>query len=346
MTRDLLAEAVSKEPVSQARVPTLHRLEDLMLRLLVRGGDSEAAAERGIFSGATLSGQPRRYTTAAPDEELDTTVQDSDSMLSVETATRFPRAPPASMASVGQADEEDDRVSRVPVSLRSLTPGGDPSIDESWEMHNLPPLSPGIAERNHHRVMPSDFPTFRRRDPPFEPPQQDWLYRDEQMYEDEAVNRGPPTPERVSEEVATPSPVGAEPHQRTPIHVPPPPRVIQRSPSESSSEDIPQPRRMHPGPLPRPIGLPSPVSMGPPMPPPRPPFRPGFVPTMPMPPTMPRMSLPHLAQNREPMTTTYFRRGVPMAMPGPGMMGPVSPRLTILPLSKLNTLSLSNWDRT
>lgn len=329
-TRDLLHQVVQHQgisPIAVERAPTLYRLEDLMLRLLVREGDSEAAAERGIFmEGTPRARSQRKYgmINSDVDEEASSADEDDRSLRSYETATRFPRPPAPSALSVSELDEEH-RVSRLPTSLRSLTPG-QPSIDESWEMHNMPPLFPDVGE-GVSRGQPPHIPGLERRRP-LSPPDE-IMYRNEQPYPDDVDERSPSPEleqeqESESEAPLSPREVAPTPRSRS---VPPPLPRVYRSPSSSSSDDTIGDRRMYPGPLPQPLGLPSPVTMNPPIRPNyRPPFRPGFIPSMPYPPTMPRMSLPHLAQNREPMTTTYFRRGIPMGLPGNGPMGPVSRR--------------------
>ncbi len=316
-TEQLVAGALKGGNTSDTRAPTLHRLEDLLVRLLVRSGDSEVAAEDGIdrIAGHRFDRHPSRST------ETRKSPTESDTMSSQGTI-RIPPAPPVSVITM-DTETETGSIDRVPASLRSLTPG-DPSIDESWEMHNLPPLSPELGPGRSNLVPPG----FRMHSRGRQHPQLEPEYNPEQpMYEDEEPYERTPSPDPIIQKEQTP--IEPVPSPIRPQRVPMPPRRAP-SPSESTSEDSPQMRHARPGPPPQPLGLPSPVSSTP-MPPFRPPFRPGFIPQMPFPPTMPRSSLPHFAQGREPMTTTYFRRGMPMAVPGSGLMGPVSCHCASLP---------------
>ncbi|WWC65105.1 uncharacterized protein I303_107719 [Kwoniella dejecticola CBS 10117] len=186
---------------------------------------------------------------------------------------------------------------------------------------------------------------------PVPPPEPIQEYPEEEEYYDERPEQEPsPQPEPVYE----PSPEPAYqpqpiPEQPATEYEPTPPPVQQR---EMTPDQPPIPFRSHddyqddngqyqddalqrgpyqPGPPPQPVDLPTPVNSPRNMPPysgQQTGMRPGFAPAgMPAPPIpgpamtdMPRPSLPRIAGVRDPISTTYYRRGFP-----PGPMGPMGP---------------------
>nr|XP_019051135.1 hypothetical protein I302_01584 [Kwoniella bestiolae CBS 10118]OCF30065.1 hypothetical protein I302_01584 [Kwoniella bestiolae CBS 10118] len=177
-----------------------------------------------------------------------------------------------------------------------------------------------------------------------EQPEEEEYYEEEEgqpepEYEPEPEFEYEPTPvpqaDAMTEYEPTPPPTPREmTPQQTPMQPPIPYRTDDdyQDDSQQYADEGVQRGPYRPGPPPQPVDLPTPVNSPrnmPPYQPTQPGMRPGFAPapSMPAPPIpgpgmtdMPRPSLPRIAGVRDPISTTYFRRGFP-----PGPMGPMGP---------------------
>lgn len=293
-----------EEAVQRKDPPKIDRLEDLLLRLLIRSGDSEIEMEMGLDRAG------RQCPSICPANTIVSTTYDDEtsSLLSDEAGIRAP-ARPSSMQTVSERHPH----SGVPSSLLAPSVSLSDRMSEDWERDNLPTPSPTFRSPGIRALAPQ-FPRTVAR--PALPDEQYEYYPREQDF----VEEGHQTPEIRS---AMPTPLRSP---ATPSSLPRTPRIIESSPPSSVSFNStltpPSPRRpFRAGPVPQPLGLPSPVHGNLPPPPMMMPPMPPFLP--PMGPTLVRPT--RLAPPREPITTTYFRRGFPPGMPPP-MMGPVSLR--------------------
>jgi hypothetical protein len=262
------------------RAPTLHRIEDLLLRLLVRAGDSEILDEYGHSKEYDNLGSVRS-PTVNQSASGHSRFSDPETELSTETDVSSIRAPapPGSLASGFQRKYFQDETSDVPSSLLVTTPRIDGELDEEWELQNLPRGTPP-PHGPRRRAAPPDLSHLRGMQ---QPPMQDEDYPEEMPQAESPSSR---------------SETSIAPRRAPPVAPIPPPleHDLPRTP-ESRTPTPPRPRNHRPGPLPRPLDVPSPVMPG------RPStfvpnsLRPGTIPPM-----MPRPS--RLAGTREPMTTT------------------------------------------
>lgn len=262
------------------RVPTLYRIEDLLLRLLVRSGDSEILDEVGFRKDMLAADSPNRSASAHSRFSTDET---DASVFSNEDGLHAP-PPPGSLATDFRQSRRGDNASQVSSSLLVTTPRIDGELDEGWELQNLPDGSPP-PHRERRRPAPPDLSFLRR---PGEFP--------EKFYDDEDPGYGAES----QHDAASPEPSPQPRPVPAPRPVPVTGRVGQDLPRtpESRTPTPPRPRTHRPGPVPEPLRIPSPVMPGRPSNMAPTSFRPNPSLTMPM----PRPS--RLAGTREPMTTT------------------------------------------
>ncbi|WVF67946.1 hypothetical protein IAT40_002708 [Kwoniella sp. CBS 6097] len=337
------------------RGPGMARLEDLLKRVLQRVGDSEFADEllqsqydkKPVYPASHVS-TPRSQLT-----KEGSMYEGGDSVYSGEFDVRGKRAPPNSIAS------SYDRRRRGPLSELPESEIPSPEFDEAFALAGLPPDTPPDEYITQQRDMPPHLARRMPRQTPGPAPQpqivpqpmpiqeespEEVEYYDEQPeyepepepeYEPEPEPEYEPEPEAVTEYEPTPPPAPRElTPQPTPVQPPIPYRTEESYPDEDGPYDADAAHRgpYRQGPPPQPVDLPTPVNSPrnmPPYQPQQPGMRPGFAPApgmpAPMPPgpgmtDMPRPSLPRIAGVRDPISTTYFRRGFP-----PGPMGPMGP---------------------
>jgi len=283
--RELLEDKIPWQKDHMAgRVPTLHRIEDLLLRLLVRSGDSEILDEAGYRKNIPPSADGPNQSASA--HSRFSTDETDTSVFSSEDGLRAP-PPPGSLATSFRPSH-GDRASRISSSLLVTTPRIDGELDENREMQNLPDGSPP-PRRERNRPMPPDLPYLRK---PYVVPES--IHSEDQEDGEERYATG-------SRQDAT-SPTESIPPRTGPASRPipvagRPGHDLPRTP-ESSSPTLPRPRTHRPGPVPEPLNIPSPVMPGRPSNMAPSSFRPSASMSMPM----PRPS--RLAGTREPMTTT------------------------------------------
>ncbi|KAJ9128393.1 hypothetical protein QFC24_000686 [Naganishia onofrii] len=275
-----LQDLMENDKIANDRVPTMHRLEDLLLRLLARTGDSEILVEMGRDDV-----QPAQYRRTAAASSFasgkSSSALTTGSGYSDEEGARAP-APAPSIDSEYERRRQA-RMSGVPDSLLQSSPRLSEELDEEWEMQNLPPSSPDVDLEPRRGAMPPPVVTQRVTQPQYD-------YDTDSISESSdatTVQPQQPNSSGMSRVENTP-----RPFQR-PVIIPrhPTPDTESETTTTSTSPS-PPPRRFRPGPLPQPVGIPSPVRPeGYPsvMPPPL--FRPGFRPS-------------RLGGIREPMTTT------------------------------------------
>jgi hypothetical protein len=280
-------QLLTESDKTKARAPTLHRLEDLLLRLLVNSGDSEILHELGQTRSSTSSrrSEPTSYTTASAHSRFTSEELTESSIYSDERGLKAP-APPGSLVSHPHNRGGRDRSSGIPDSLLVTTPRIDGELDEDWEMHNLPAMNAPVADAPRRRAQPPDLSHLRRQQPA---PIDFGQSSDEDLYYEPLEDENVPT--RQAAPVAPRRPAPA------PIMQPASEPELPSTPSSDSTITPPRPRQHHSGPAPQPLGVPSPIGSSRPMPMPSSSFRP-----MPMPSMLPRPS--RLAGTREPMTTT------------------------------------------
>ncbi|KAJ9125672.1 hypothetical protein QFC22_000634 [Naganishia vaughanmartiniae] len=295
-----LQDLVEDGKIGNDRVPTMHRLEDLLLRLLARTGDSEILVQ--MDRDNVLPAQHRRKVARAPSftsYSKGSSVSMANSVYSDEDGARAPAPAPS-------IDSEYERrrlarMSGLPDSLLQNSPRLSEQLDEQWEMQNLPPSSPDVNLEPRSRAMPPHVVTQRVAQPEYD-------------YDSHSISESS-TVTTVQPQQAIDSVIGRSDNTPRPIQRPiiiSRPLTLETESESTTTSTSPSPprRRFRPGPLPQPVGIPSPVRPeGYPsvMPPPL--FRPGFRPS-------------RLGGVREPMTTTYFRRGFPPPIPGAPMVGP------------------------
>ncbi|ORX41083.1 hypothetical protein BD324DRAFT_678476 [Kockovaella imperatae] len=319
-TNDLASEVARSRSIEldiSDRGPGMRRIEDLLRRALLRLGDSEFLSD--YDRPLEPEYRPREPATLKEEESM---YEGTDGIYSddwVKAKT------PAN--SITESYQRKKRWSGVPASLLD-GPLGDADFDSEAEriaMEYLPPDSPPDEYRIEKSTIP---PNIAAR-----------LPRRRQDHDDEPYEESIRT-----EPLLEPSPESERDHTPIPYR----PQEYEQEPSEYSDdyEDDRQPTR--PLPPPQPVDLPTPVQsesrypqMG--QPPMRPPYPAGGMPPPPPPgmAEMPRPSLPRIAGVRDPISTTYFRRGFPppgpmgfspgmfpgpMGFPGPGM-GPFMPGL-------------------
>ncbi|WVQ86046.1 hypothetical protein IAT38_008214 [Cryptococcus sp. DSM 104549] len=353
------------------RGPEMSRLEDLLKRVLQRVGDSEFGDEY-----QRAGREERRYPASVATPRTEGTRDGSmyeggESVCSGEFNARGRQAPANSITS-----EQHRRRHGPPSDIpESLLDGELPSpeFDDEWAIANLPPDTPPREFVSRQSVMP---PRFARQTPRQAPqmatsaqqpvPQSVPLqhqpiqeYPEEEYYEeeqDEPITEEYEPSLREPEPEPEPTPVPT-PREATPRESPIQPPVPYRTEDDSHdqhqpySDDVYNRGPINPGPPPQRVDLPTPVNSPRTMPPyqpqpqmmsqgMRPPFPgPGMPPMAPGMSDMPRPSLPRIAGVRDPISTTYFRRGFPpgpmgpmgmfpgpMGVPGPGM-GPFMPGL-------------------
>ncbi|OCF45693.1 hypothetical protein I317_00596 [Kwoniella heveanensis CBS 569] len=337
------------------RGPGMARLEDLLKRVLQRVGDSEFADDllqsqydRKPIHPASHTSTPRSQFT-----KEGSMYEGGDSVYSGEFDVRGKRAPPNSIAS------SYDRRRRGPLSELPQSEIPSPEFDEDFALAGLPPDTPPDEYISHQRNIPPHLARrIPRQTPgpapqpqiipqpmpiPEESPEEVQYYDEKPEYEPEPEPEAElelepeyePEPEPVTEYEPTPPPVPREvTPQPTPVQPPIPYRTEESYPDEEGpyQDDAANRGPYRQGPPPQPVDLPTPVNSPrnmPPYQPQQPGMRPGFAPApgmpAPMPPgpgmtDMPRPSLPRIAGVRDPISTTYFRRGFP-----PGPMGPMGP---------------------
>lgn len=269
---------LESDEMRPAKGPSLERLEDLLLRLLARDGDSECPTG---FTGNDYAPAYRAKKAPSPSVLSKRTFDTAhpDSMYSDEQGARAPA--PAPSIDSEYARRQRARMSGVPESLLEMSSHLTEELDEEWEMQNLPPQSPDVDLDPRPRAMP---PIMLNRMGP-------------ERYESsvsEVESRPhriqPPSEDESSSEAETPRPA------QRPILLPRPqsPETVSESTATSTTPSPPH-RQFRPGPVPQPVRLPSPVPLeGYPSVVPPPSFRPGF--------PLPQPS--RLAGAREPMTTT------------------------------------------
>ena len=281
--RQLMEDKLVSPPDHVAgRAPTLHRIEDLLLRLLVRSGDSEIFEEYGLSKDYD---NPRSVRSSTRDQSASghSRFSDPETELSTETDVSSVRAPapPGSLASAFQRKRFNDGESDVPSSLLVTTPRIDGELDEEWELQNLPRGTPP-PHGPRRRAAPPDLSHLRGG-------VHQTAVQDEDYPENMTQAESPSSQSGNSSAPWRAPPVAPMPPQQQQHDLP-------RTP-DSRTPTPPRPRNHRPGPLPRPLDVPSPVMPG------RPStfvpnsLRPGTIPPM-----MPRPS--RLAGTREPMTTT------------------------------------------
>ncbi|KAJ9092317.1 hypothetical protein QFC19_008751 [Naganishia cerealis] len=266
--------------LTKDRAPTLHRLEDLLLRLLVRTGDSEILVEMGREDPLPRQ-QGRRAPSSFATHSQRTSGSIIDSGYSDEEGFKAP-APAPSVDSEYERRRQA-RMSGLPDSLLQSSPRLSEELDEEWEMQNLPPPSPDVDLEPRPRAMPPHIVTRRTA-------QAQFGYDSDSVSESStATPVGPlqPTNNGVDRVEATPRLV-----QRPSINQRPLTPETESDTTTTSTSPSPLRRHFRPGPFPQPVGIPSPVRPeGYPSVMPPPSFRPGFRPS-------------RMGGVREPMTTT------------------------------------------
>ncbi|TYJ54390.1 hypothetical protein B9479_004978 [Cryptococcus floricola] len=352
------------------RAPGLMRLEDLLKRVLNKVGDSEFTDEYMSIQDEKMSAYARsNLSTPKTMGTKDGSLYDgSSSVYSGEFAGHGRRAPANSVTS-----EQERRNRPLSGISDSLLEGhlGSPDFDEDFALSGLPPDTPPqefVARQLHgpptflhrnlrqapHMATPLQQP--RAQQTPQHAPMQE--YQEPQYYQDEESEQEPEEPmteyepsEAPLEREATPVPIPKDiSPQESPVQPPVPYRTEDdyqddQRPFEDDQYDRNPTRQL---PAPQKLDLPTPVNSPRNMPPQfsqpgpsmRPPFPPGpgMFPPGPGMSEMSRPSLPRIAGVRDPISTTYFRRGFPpgpmgmgmfpgpMGIPGPGM-GPHMPGL-------------------
>ncbi|WVQ95510.1 hypothetical protein IAU59_002607 [Kwoniella sp. CBS 9459] len=337
------------------RGPGMARLEDLLKRVLQRVGDSEFADEvlqsqhdKKALHPASHVSTPRSQAT-----KEGSMYEGGDSVYSGEFDIRGKRAPPNSIAS------SYDRRKRGPLSELPESELPSPEFDEDFALAGLPPDTPPDEYISHQRQIPPHLARRMPRQTPGPTPQTQFVaqpmpipeespeeveyYDEEPEYEPEPEPEYVPEPEPeyeaepqpVTEYEPTPPPAPKDlTPQPSPVQPPIPYRTEESYPDDEGpyEDDAAHRGPYRQGPPPQPVDLPTPVNSPrnmPPYQPQQPGMRPGFAPApgmpAPMPPgpgmnDMPRPSLPRIAGVRDPISTTYFRRGFP-----PGPMGPMGP---------------------
>ncbi|GHJ85207.1 hypothetical protein NliqN6_1609 [Naganishia liquefaciens] len=296
MKQQLKLQHMLESDEEYRKAPMLGRIEDLLLRLLERSGDSEILMELGqddaqIRYGNKSDQAPstlsRRTFASGP----------GHSTYSDEQGGKAPA--PAPSIDTEYERERRARMSGVPESLLEISSHLTDELDEDWEVQNLPPGSPDVHLQSQLRAMPPVSMLARRN----VWPESSHTLSDAVLTPISAT----PAQDQVSSEADTPRPV------HRPIMIPQPSSTESQSDTTVSTTPSPRRRPFRPGPPPRPVEIPSPVRPeGYPSVMPPPSFRPGM--------PYPRPS--RLASGREPMTTTYFRRGFPPPIPVGPMAGP------------------------
>lgn len=294
------------------------RMEDMMRRILAKLGDGDLYDEP--YEEPYKPKSVKKASTVSSED--DATLYDGGSVFSDAYGNKVP-APPNSFTTEYDRKRRD-RFSGVPESLLDGSlPGSE--FDEDFAMQDLPPADPP----QEHVLPRMQVPThlLKRRQPQYASAATTHIMRHSPIPEEPELE-----PEQDVELEYT------EPDQRAYVETEPdedqdqepiPYRQedeYEREPSEYSDDYEPRgpTRRLPP---PQPVDLPTPVNSLKNMPPynpasyGRPPFQ-GGLPLPPGPTEMPpRPSLPRIAGVRDPISTTYYRRG----FPPPGPMGPMGP---------------------
>ncbi|WVR08584.1 hypothetical protein IAU60_005639 [Kwoniella sp. DSM 27419] len=324
--------------------PRMARMEDMLERLLHRIGNSELIDELSQPGWQDKTGHPASHL---PTPAFERTPEGS--MYDGQDSAYFSDARPSGQqAPANSVASSFDRKQRGPPSdIRSSVIEGsvaEPDFDDEFALAGLPPDTPPEqwAPRQLHVPTHLAYKIQRRRPPA----------ATEEVSEEDAVDDQLDT-EREQEAEYVPTFVGGE-RELSPESSPVLPPIPYRTEEEQYQDDDDhyeeEPHSRGPyrqGPTPQPVDLPTPVNSLRNVPPYQPGMRPGFAPVQGMPAPMPgpgmtdmpRPSLPRIAGVRDPISTTYFRRGFPPAMgpmrpmgmfpgpmgvPGPGM-GPFMP---------------------
>ena len=320
-----LMDEVSRRRSIDLELPSSNqkRMEDMMRRILVKLGDGD------------LYGQPFEEEPYKPKSKKAPTVamsEDEASLYeggSIDTDAYGRRlTTPVNSYTTEYANKLRNRFSGVPESLlEGSLPGSE--FDEEFAMQDLPPADPPqehvlprvqvpthlLKRRQLQYASAATTPNMRQSTIPEEPEEE---YEEE--VQSEYTEQDPEQDQRAyvetepEEEDLEPIPYRQEDE-------------YERDPSVYSEDYEPRKpaRRLPP---PQPVDLPTPVNSLKNVPPfnpasyqGRPPFQNG----MPVPPgpteMPPRPSLPRIAGVRDPISTTYYRRG----FPPPGPMGPMGP---------------------
>ncbi|KAK4686714.1 hypothetical protein P7C73_g3410, partial [Tremellales sp. Uapishka_1] len=341
-TDDLQQEINRKREIeiemSPPRGPTLGRIEDLLRRLLLHSGDSEIAEEMG--QGGFYKEPQRVFPDDQPPTPSEAEWTREGSFYkggdSIYSEGMFKAPAPANSLVSSSARSYGSRLSRVP---ESLLDGELPAIDfdEEFAMSGLPPGSPP----EEYQAKRSEVPQNLLRRTPRQQPQPTPQQPSREMYPQDPIQEEP-------EEQYQPSDYTESRYEDEPWEPEPEPEPEQEAERPSSRDQTPVPydngqmvpvdeddqdysdyepsRPIRTPPPPQPVHLPSPVrsNAGNPYPPRPPMMQPGFPGSQmgPLPPGAmnmpPRSSLPRIAGVRDPISTTYFRRGFP-----PGQMGPM-----------------------
>ena len=276
MKQQLKVQSLLEAGGEHANTSTLGRIEDLLLRLLERSGDSAILMELGLDVAQTRQGNKSGYAASIRSKHK---FAHEESMYSDEHGARAPA--PAPSIDTQYERERRARMSGVPESLLEMSSHLTDELDEDWELQNLPPTSPDVDMQSRPRAMPPIGMLTRREVQPGS------SHSSSEAETPPIVE--PPAGDQFVGEEDTPRP------NHGPIMFPQP--TSTESESETTTSTTPSPRRrpFRPGPTPRPVEIPSPVRPeGYPSVMPPPSFRPGM--------PYPRPS--RLASGREPMTTT------------------------------------------
>ncbi|KAK6906657.1 hypothetical protein I203_100644 [Kwoniella mangroviensis CBS 8507] len=342
------------------RGPGMARLEDLLKRVLQRVGDSEFADELPLPQKEKRmypSSYPATPKTEGTREG--SMYEGGDSVYGSEFGARGRNAPANSIASSFDRRRRRP-MSEVSSKLmegeipepefdEEFALSGLPPDTPPEEFISRQPQFPRhlAGQRPRQGPIPAQQPVQPQYVPQPAPiqeqPEEEEYYEEEpeQQYEPEPEPEPEyeptpePQPEAMTEYEPTPPPAPREmTPQQTPLQPPVPYRTdddYQNDNGQYADEGI-QRGPYRPGPPPQPVDLPTPVNSPRNMPPYQPTqsgMRPGFAPAPGMPPPpipgpgmtdVPRPSLPRIAGVRDPISTTYFRRGFP-----PGPMGPMGP---------------------
>ncbi|WRT70644.1 uncharacterized protein IL334_007642 [Kwoniella shivajii] len=346
--QDLMAEEMSRRRSFDVELPErgpgMARLEDLLRRVLDRVGDSEFDESlQPAFEETKKYPKSHLSTPKTQGTREGSMYGGGDSVYGSEFGARGRNAPANSISS------EVDRRRRRPMSdiSSSLLEGEipEPEFDEEFALSGLPPNTPPREFVSRGPQFPRHLVGQRPRQPPqqaqpqFVPqpmsvheeyPEEEDYYEDEPEQDGESEEQYEPEPELETEYEPTPPPVEKD---ITPEQSPDQAPIPYRTESNDQDENVPyenedtQRGPYRSGPAPQPVDLPTPVNSPRNMPQyqGQPGMRPGFAPAPGMPAPMgpgmtdmPRPSLPRIAGVRDPISTTYFRRGFP-----PGPMGPM-----------------------
>ncbi|KAK8850475.1 hypothetical protein IAR55_004393 [Kwoniella newhampshirensis] len=323
------------------RGPGLSRLEHLLQRLLQRVGrvgDSSFADEVGRVTRNEKEAYRMSHLSHAKTEGT----KDGSMYEGGESVYSGEFNPPGRRAPANSHTSDFDRRHRgSPTELSDTLINGEilePDFDEDFALSGLPPdTPPGEYVPRHHQVPPqlvarraAQAQTTQDLQP--EQPEYEEAYQDAtpqafpEAEQEEPITEYEPTPQ------PTPVPPPKEIAEESPIEPPIPYRTDDHydDGDRTYEEEAYTRGPTHQGPPPQPVDLPTPVNSLRNMPsyqsqqqgqyPMRPPFPGGMPPPAPGMTDVPRPSLPRIGGVRDPISTTYLRRGFP---PGPMGMGPM-----------------------